>query len=236
MQEMTAQKPLIVFDVNETLLDLEFVSPVFERIFGDKTTMRLWFANLVLYSEALTLAGVYVPFTSIGGAVLQMLARLNGLVVTMHDKHELTEAFASMPPHPDVLPGLTRLREAGFRLFTLTNNLPDIQARQLQQGGIIHHFEDRFSVDATRSHKPARLTYGHVEAQLRARPEQLLLIACHAWDTIGARGAGWNAALIKRPGNDVLDVGPQPQFVGRDLTEIAEQLIQHYSLQPRTSI
>ena len=51
-------KPIIVFDVNETLLDLETMRPTFERIFGDPAAMRLWFAGLITYSEALTLAGV----------------------------------------------------------------------------------------------------------------------------------------------------------------------------------
>jgi 2-haloacid dehalogenase len=37
--------------------------------------------------------------------------------------------------------------------------------------------------------------------------------------------AGWQAALVKRAGNDVLGVGPQPQFVGDDLNAIADQLI-----------
>jgi 2-haloacid dehalogenase len=36
-----AALPLIVFDVNETLLDLETMEPVFQRIFGDKSAMRL---------------------------------------------------------------------------------------------------------------------------------------------------------------------------------------------------
>jgi hypothetical protein len=36
-----AALPLIVFDVNETLLDLETMEPTFERIFGDKSAMRL---------------------------------------------------------------------------------------------------------------------------------------------------------------------------------------------------
>jgi 2-haloacid dehalogenase len=41
---MTA-RPLIVFDVNETLLDLQTMEPIFERIFGERQAMRLWFAN-----------------------------------------------------------------------------------------------------------------------------------------------------------------------------------------------
>jgi len=37
--------------------------------------------------------------------------------------------------------------------------------------------------------------------------------------------AGWEAALIKRAGNDVLGVGPQPYIVGDDLDDIADQLM-----------
>ena len=43
-----AALPLIVFDVNETLLDLETMEPTFERTFGERSAMRLWFANLIL--------------------------------------------------------------------------------------------------------------------------------------------------------------------------------------------
>jgi 2-haloacid dehalogenase len=42
-----AELPLIVFDVNETLLDLETMTPTFERIFGDRSAMRLWFMQLI---------------------------------------------------------------------------------------------------------------------------------------------------------------------------------------------
>ena len=50
-------QPLIVFDVNETLLDLAKLEPTFERIFGERSVTRLWFVNLVMYSMALTAAG-----------------------------------------------------------------------------------------------------------------------------------------------------------------------------------
>ena len=50
-----ADLPLIVFDVNETRLDLATMEPTFECVFGEKNAMRLWFANLILYSAALTL-------------------------------------------------------------------------------------------------------------------------------------------------------------------------------------
>jgi phosphoserine phosphatase len=47
-----AGRPLIVFDVNETLLDLQTMEPIFERIFGERQAMRLWFANFIMYRQA----------------------------------------------------------------------------------------------------------------------------------------------------------------------------------------
>src|SRR5262245_58286592 len=218
-------RPLIVFDVNETLLDLATMEPTFERIFGERGAMRLWFANLILYSAALTVSRCYVPFTEIGSAVMKMLADTRGIEVDDNDKKELTERFSTMPPHPEVPMALRRLRDAGFRLFTLTDNLLEVQTRQLEHGGIAHLFERRFGADGVRHHKPSREAYAYVEKELGVGPSQLCLIACHTWDTLGAVAAGWGAALIRRVGNDVLGVGPQPQIVGDDLNDVADQLI-----------
>jgi 2-haloacid dehalogenase len=215
----------MVFDVNETLLDLAAVEPTFERIFGDKGAMRLWFANFILYSAALTVAGCYVPFTDVGSAVMRMLADTRGIKIAASDEKELTERFSTMPPHPEVPAALRRLRDAGFRLFTLTDNLLEVQTRQLAHGGIVNLFERRFSADGVKHHKPSRQAYAYVEKELGVAPSQLCLIACHTWDTLGAVAAGWEAALIKRVGNDVLAVGPQPHIVGDDLNDVANQLV-----------
>lgn len=221
--------PLIVFDVNETLLDLGTMEPTFERIFGEKTAMRLWFANLIMYSAALTVAGCYVPFTDIGAAVMKMLADTQGIRIDAQDKAELTERFSTMPPHREVPAALAKLRQAGFRLFTLTDNLLEVQTRQLTHGGIVDLFERRFSADGVKHHKPSREAYAYVERELGVKPERFCLIACHTWDTLGAVAAGWQAALIKRVGNDLLGVGPQPQIVGADLNDVADQLIKRYA-------
>jgi 2-haloacid dehalogenase len=194
--------PLIVFDVNETLLDLETMEPTFERIFGEKSAMRLWFADLILYSAALT-----------------------DIKIDDKDKEELAEKFSTMPPHPEVPAALRKLRNAGFRLFTLTDNLLEVQTRQLEHGGIVDLFERRFSADGVKHHKPSREAYAYVENELGVEPSQLCVVACHTWDTLGAVAAGWRAALIKRVGNDLLGVGPQPQIAGSDLNDVANQLI-----------
>jgi len=224
-----SDRPIVVFDVNETLLDLDSLRPTFDRIFDDSAAMRLWFANLITYSEALTLSGVYVPFTDIGGAVLRMLAATRGITIGDADAAELTDRFATMPPHPEVPAALRRLRDNGFRLFTLTDNTLEISGRQLERAGVIDVFERRFSVDETvRRHKPATEAYQSVAAALELDPGDICLVACHVWDTIGAAAAGWQTGLILREGNAPLDVGPQPNYIGKDLDAIADQLIERY--------
>jgi hypothetical protein len=87
--------------------------------------------------EALTLNGVYVPFTDIGGSVLRMLAATRGIKVSDADAAELTDRFATMPPHPEVPAALRGLRDHGFRLFTLTDNALEISGRQLDRAGVL---------------------------------------------------------------------------------------------------
>jgi 2-haloacid dehalogenase len=216
----------IVFDCNETLLDLTTVTPIFQRLFGEPSTMRLWFRELITYSQALTIADVYVPFTDISSTVLDKIAAPRRVKITAADRQELTDRFATMPPYPDVSVGLRRLKAAGFHLFTLTDNTAAISGRQLTHGDIVELFDRRFSVDDTaKRHKPAPEAYAEVTKGLGASPSEMCMVACHTWDTIGIQAAGWEAGLIRRVNNDVLNTAAQPQYIGKDLNEIGDQII-----------
>jgi 2-haloacid dehalogenase len=50
--------------VNETLIDIEAMNPLFKRVFGDERVLREWFGQLVMYSMTLTLSGLYRDFLS----------------------------------------------------------------------------------------------------------------------------------------------------------------------------
>lgn len=50
---------ILVFDVNETLLDVNALRPQFERIFNDPGVLKLWFAQMLLYSQTVTQTGEY---------------------------------------------------------------------------------------------------------------------------------------------------------------------------------
>lgn len=218
---------VLVFDVNETLLDIETLGPLFERVFGDPAVLRAWFAELILYSQAASFAGRYVPFAALGGGVLRMIGDIRGVPVTEADTAELKARTLGMPALPDVLPALERLRGAGFRLVTLTNSAPDPEASPVERTGIGRFVERQFSVDAVRRFKPAPEVYRQVSDTLALPPEAFCLVAAHAWDTLGAQALGWAGALVTRPGNAVLPVEglPRPDVVASDLGSLADKAI-----------
>jgi 2-haloacid dehalogenase len=218
---------ICVFDVNETLLDIEFLAPLFQRVFGDRRVLREWFGQLILYSNAITLSGPYTTFFTLGQGVLKMLGSIHHVSIHQADMEELSMRMLTMPAHPDVPLGLKQLQDAGFRLVTLTNSPPDPQASPLKHAGIDAWFEQAFSIDRVRRFKPAPQVYHMVAEALDVPPAALCLVAAHVWDTIGAQSIGCSGALITRPGNAPLPVHglPQPQAVAPDLPGLATQLI-----------
>ncbi|MGA7156348.1 MAG: haloacid dehalogenase type II, partial [Acidobacteriaceae bacterium] len=174
---------ILVFDVNETLLDIDSLAPLFHRLFGDPKVLREWFAQLVLYSEAITLSGLYEDFFSLGRAVLEMLGAIHGVHVTSADIDELKALMLTMPAHPDVEEGLTLLQRTGFRMVTCTNSPPNPHGNTpLEHAGIAHFFERQISVQTVRAFKPALQVYHMVARELGAPPASCCMIAAHVWD------------------------------------------------------
>ena len=224
---MTAAPPVLVFDVNETLIDIDAIAPLFGQVFGDTRVMREWFGQLVLYSMTTALSGCYVDFFELGQGTLRMLAEIRGTTITEDDVLAIKRAMLTMPAHPDVADGLSMLRDGGFRLVTLTNSPPNPDGPSpLQNAGLGEYFERQLSVDAQRTFKPARDVYDYVCRELEVAPADCMMVAAHVWDTIGAQSAGFGGALITRPGNAPLrlDGLPQPTFVANDLPALARQL------------
>lgn len=221
---------ILVFDVNETLLDITTLEPLFDRVFDDPGLLREWFAQLILYSQTITLSGLYTPFGELGVGALRMLASIHDKTLVDSDMDELKQRMSTMPAHPDVAPALTRLRDAGFRLVTLTNSASASSPTPLERAGLSEFFERSFSVEAVQKFKPAPEVYRLVADEMHVPLSDLCLVACHVWDTIGAQAAGCRGALVTRPHNAVLPAAgvPIPDLIAPDLGGLADQIIKHW--------
>lgn len=218
---------VLVFDVNETLIDIDALQPHFERIFGDSSVLREWFGQLVMYSMTVTLAGRYADFFALGQGVVHMLAEIHRVDVNDGDLHALAEGMRTMPAHRDAGEGLSLLRDNGYRLVTLTNSPHSDGPTPLDHAGLTEFFERQFTVDDSRVFKPSTSLYTGVAHSLGVAPGDCMMVAAHAWDTIGAQSAGFSGALITRPGNAALRVPgiPEPTVIASNLLQLNEILV-----------
>jgi 2-haloacid dehalogenase len=216
---------VIAFDVNETLLDLRPLDAHFEDAFGDPGLRAVWFAQMLQLSFVGGLTGRYVDFSTAQRAALTMLAATRGTELEEGTADRIAGAMRSLPPHPDVAPALATLREAGFRLATLTNSPLDVARDQLESAGLADGFEATLSADQVKALKPRPEPYALVAETFETQLAGVRLVAAHAWDVSGALAAGCSAAFVTRAGMVPSPLGDQPDVIGGSLTEVADQIV-----------
>jgi 2-haloacid dehalogenase len=218
-------RSVILFDVNETLLDLSALDQPFERIFGERSARADWFKQLLQLSLLTDVLDSYSDFSALARAALEMIAAQRKTAVSDEQMREVAHAIQTLPAHEDVAVGLARLRDAGFRLATLTNSAPDAVEAQLRHAGIRDYFEAALSVDLVRRFKPAPQTYRMAAERLAVPLSEIRLVAAHGWDVWGALQAGASAAFVARPGQVLIPFTKPPDIVGPSLDAVAEMII-----------
>ena len=216
---------VLAFDVNETLLNLGALDPQFRRAFGDAAARGEWFSQVIELAISATASNAYFDFALVGDGALTMVAARRGVQLSPADRTDILRGMRTLPPHPDVRPGLDRLRDAGFRLAALTNSSSAAAEAQLGHAGLRGYFEQVLSVDRVRRLKPAPEVYRMAAASLGVSLGEMRLVAAHAWDVAGALRAGCAAAFVSRPGKVLDPLAPQPDVVGPDVEAVAAGII-----------
>ena len=219
-------KKIILFDVNETLLDLSVLKPQFERVFGDSAVMSQWFAVLLHTSVVVTVTDAYQTFGALAGAALDVVSGRLGVELAEDDRGSILDTIRELLPHPDVASSLERLREAGFRMATLTNSAPAVVEAQISNAGLSEYFEQQISVDEVQAFKPSPEPYRLGASKLGAELGDLRLVAAHDWDVHGALRAGCHGAFIARGGRTMHPLYDTPDIVGPDLISVTDQILE----------
>ena len=147
---------------------------------------------------------------------------LEKLTETDHDR--LVLAWHHLPPWPDAVDGLTRLRSR-FVLTTLSNGgmamLVDLdRSAELP-------FDCVLSTELVKSYKPDPRTYQLVSL-LAVRPEQAMMVAAHPYDLAAAAEQGMRTAFVRRPQEWGTGKAEVPTFpvgiMAEDFLDLATQL------------
>lgn len=215
----------LLFDVNETLLDLRALRPHFAQLFGDGRVMAEWFGLMLRHSLVATVTHSYRPFDELGRDALAMVAKKYEVERETTAIEAVFGQMQRLPPHPDVIPALTQFQDAGFRMATLTNSSPPVLSAQLENAGLTDFFERQFSVEAVGLFKPAPEPYRYAAQQLGEPVGNVRLIAAHDWDVTGAIRAGAKGAFVARKGMVLGETGETPDIIGPDLLAIAGSIL-----------
>lgn len=218
---------LVLFDVNETLSDLEPLRARFEQVGAPGELLEVWFAITLRDGFALAAAGAYADFRTVGLGVLRgRLAQVETLQGDPGDAAEhVLAGFGELDVHPDVPDGMRRLADAGVRMATLTNGGADLAANLLERADLAHFVERRLSVDEVRRWKPAREPYLHAARVCGVATDQCALVAVHPWDVDGAKRAGLQAGWLNRRRARYPDFFEQPDATGETLAALADALL-----------
>ncbi|MEW5251381.1 haloacid dehalogenase type II [Microbulbifer sp. 2201CG32-9] len=220
---MKPKPKVIIFDVNETLLDLApLKESVGAALGGREDLLPLWFSTMLHYSLAETLSDEYHDFGEIGVAALMMVAEAQGVNLTYEEaKTAIVTPLGSLPPHADVKPGLKTLSKGDYKIVSLTNSSFKGVETQFKNAGLTDFFDKRYSVEAVRKYKPHPDTYRMVLKDMGVKPAEAMLVAAHPWDLMGAKNVGLQTVFVARPDKPLYPNMTAPDYVVKDIQELA---------------
>ncbi len=224
--ETMIRPKVLFFDVNESLLDLtNLKKSVGKALGGMEDLVPLWFTTMLQYSLVSTAARQYADFGLIGAATLRMVGANNGITLSEQEAKDALSPLRSLPPHPEVKEALGVLRNAGYKMVSLTNSSNKGVEAQFKNAGLTDYFDARLSIEDIGKYKPDSDVYDWAARKMGAQPKECMMIAAHGWDIAGAIWAGWRGAFIARPGQQLYPLAPLPEINEYDLLKISAKLI-----------
>ncbi len=222
---MKVTRDNVLFDINETVLDLSPLRGRFAEVFGDASIAPTWFSMLLHASTVCAVTETQSDFASLAGHMLDSVASRAGVKLSDDNRQRILSSFASLSPHADVIPALSQLRSAGYRTVAFSNSSLKLIQAQIENAGLSKYFDQVISVETTGSFKPDPKVYRFAAEQVGRPIEALRLVATHDWDTHGALCAGMQAAHIDRSGSPYLPVYQKPEIRASSMEAIVEAII-----------
>jgi len=216
----------LVFDVNETLLDTGSLDPLFRRWFGRDGHRSEWFLTLQEAWMTTNLIGRFEPFAELAKSALRQLGAKHDVSISTADEQALIDGILSMPAHGDASAALAKLRDQGHTLTALTNSALKAAHQQLGSAGLANYFDAILSVEGVERYKPAPEPYQYAAAHWGVATNDLVMIAAHSWDLVGANAAGMRTGFIARPGKAMdPQIDGVPDWYDDNLVRLVERIV-----------
>lgn len=167
------------------------------------------------------LGRVHTPYREIGHLSVRQVMDRAGIPHAEQDARDLVAAIERLPPFPDVPAALQRLRTR-HRLAVLSNGDPDMLETARRHHGI--PFEAVISAAAGGAFKPHHATYRMAAHRMGLAMQQVLFVASHEFDCVGAKAAGMRTVFVNRRRRPFARWPHQPDLTVGSMTELADLL------------
>jgi len=221
---------ICMFDLYGTVVDMQSgltraVTPYLEakRWPGEPSRLVTWWRRTHFENSMIDglLHREHIPYREIGRISLSYTLERAGIQHTQEEVKGLVAEIERLQPFPDAVEALTRLKRQ-YRLVILSNGDPDMLEAIKPHLGI--EFDRVISVAEAGCFKPHAATYRKAAEIMAARPDQILFVANHAFDCVGAKASGMRAAFIDRRKRPYGDWPYQPDLVVSTLKDLADTL------------
>ena len=222
----------LTFDVFGTILDLEgSLAPPLDKLLRGKgasiTGTELWAQwrarqRVEQYQDTLLMLGHSGYLETCLRALVYSL-QSNGLDIPKSEMDELMNAYQRLSPFEDAVPGLSRLGRK-YRLVALSNG-ESWFLEHLASNRIRFDFDRILSVEEAGVFKPHPAVYRSAARILGSEPSEIMMVAAHSFDIMGARACGYRGAFVNRYRLPFEETPYRPDIVVRDFTELADHLV-----------
>jgi 2-haloacid dehalogenase len=218
----------VLFDVFGTLLDVQSVWARADQLFpGNGAQLaKLWREKQLEYTRLRTMSSRYVSFTRVTEDALQFACDALGLPLDAAARGMLMHEYTQLDPHPDAIPALKKLEQAGVTIGVLSNGDPGLLDDVLHGAGLADYFDVVLSADQVHAFKTAPAVYELGPLALKHPASEIVLVSGNAWDAIGAKWYGCVSFWVNRSGGPLDRLGERPDAIGASLDDAARFVLQ----------
>jgi 2-haloacid dehalogenase len=163
----------------------------------------------------------HMSYRAIGHLSVRQVMQRAGIAHTEDDVRALVAAIERLRCFPEVPAALGRL-QARYRLVVLSNGDPDMLETAKAYHGI--PFDAVISVAEANAFKPHRATYEMAASKMAVSVNEVLFVANHEFDCVGAKAAGMRTVFVDRRRRPFAHWPHQPDLIVSSMTELADLL------------
>jgi 2-haloacid dehalogenase len=230
-EQLKQKVKVVMFDQYGTVVDMqagltEIAAPFLKQKgwSGNPGSFVTWWRRTHFENSMIDalLHKTHTSYREIGHAAVAYTMDRAGISYTADEVRYLVGCIERLKCFPDVPAALLRLKSK-YKIVVLSNGDPDMLEAAKKHHGV--PFDQVISVAAANSFKPHVATYSKAAEIVNVRMDEVLFVANHAFDCIGAKAAGMHSAFIDRRKRPFGHTPYQPDIRVNDMKSLADLLL-----------